>query len=159
MPQPFVNVQPYAPGDGFILACNLREQDRAELDAAGHRNHHAAVMESVRRSQWVRTARIDGRVACVFGLSQGGTVLSPYGVPWMLGTPLVAQHRRALARLAPRYIRGMLRQYPTLRNLVHARNTIAVQWLQHVGFRLHRNAFEHPDTGQPFHLFEMTADV
>ena len=156
MPQPIVKVLDYMPGDGFILACNLREQDRAELEACGFQNHHAAVIESVRRSRFVRTVRIDGRVAAVFGLSDGGTLLAPYGVPWMLGTPLVARHRRALARLAPRYIRGMLQVYPVLRNLVHAENTIAIGWLRHVGARVHDATIPHPDTGEPFHLFEMT---
>lgn len=158
MSQAAVELREYRPGDGFILACNLRDQDRAELDACGHPCHYHAVRESVRRSQWVRTATVDGRVAAIVGLSAGGTLLAPFGIPWMLGTPLVPAHRRTLARLAPRYIHGMLQQYPVLRNLVHADNTVAVQWLRHVGFTL-GETIHHPVTGAPFHLFEMTRHV
>lgn len=151
-----VEVRAYSPGDGFILACNLREQDRVELDACGWRNHYAAILQSVRSSDWAYTARVGGRVACVFGLARAGTVLAPIGVPWMLGTDLVPAHRRALARLAPRYIRTMLRTYPVLRNLVHADNTVAVQWLRRTGFAF-GPTIPHPVTGAPFHLFEMAS--
>ena len=120
-----VEIRAYRAGDGFRLAAQLRDQDKAELDAAGHTNHYGAILESVKRSEVVLTAEVDGRLAAVLGLSRAGTALAPYGVPWMLGTPLVPKHRRALARLAPRYIRAMLQVYPVLRNLVHADNTVA----------------------------------
>lgn len=154
MRRPGVELREYLPGDGFILACQLRDQDQAELNAAGWSDHYTAIKHSVRASEWVRTATVDGRLACIFGLSRGGTMLAPFGVPWMLGTPLVPQHRRALAQLAPGYIREMLRSYPTLRNIVHADNTVAVRWLRRVGFTL-SDPFPLPATGASFHLFEM----
>ncbi len=137
------------------LATSLRDQDQAELLAAGYPDFHAIIAESVERSDWSVTALVDGQLACIFGVSAAGTLLAPYGAPWMLGTDLVPRHRRVLSRQAPRYIHEMLRSYPTLRNLVHAENTVAVGWLRHVGFTVHA-PIPHPATGLPFHVFEMS---
>lgn len=122
------------PADIDALAANLRQQDRDELDAAGYTDHHAVIAHSVARSDWALTALIDGQAACIFGVAPMGGLLDPRGVPWMLGTPLVPANRRALARLAPGYIRKMLQAYPHLINHVHARNTVAIGWLRRVGF-------------------------
>lgn len=136
------------------LVANLRDQDVDELRAAGYEDFGAIITESLARSDWSVTATVDGRLACIFGVSAAGTLLSAYGVPWMLGTSLVATNRRALARLAPRYIHEMLQAYPTLRNLVHADNTVALGWLRHVGFTI-GPVVPHPNTGAPFHVFEL----
>lgn len=147
-----VEVRPVEPGDCQVLAASLRQQDRAELDAAGHHDHLRTIHDSVARSHWARTATVDGEVACIFGVVPMGGLLDPRGVPWMLGTDLVPQNRRALARLAPRYIREMLQAYPHLLNTVHVRNTLAVRWLARAGFTLHA---PHDYNGEPFQLFEM----
>lgn len=154
MSRPAVDVRDVQLGDSIRLADKLRAQDRDELDAAGMPDHRRAVAESVARSEWCKTAFVDGELACIFGLARGGSLLSPFGVPWMLGTDAVPRHRRVLARLAPVYIRTMLRTYPHLANTVHARNTVAVQWLKRVGFTFGQE-FLHPATGEPFILFEM----
>ena len=147
-----VEVRPVEAGDAAELATNLREQDRAELDAAGHPDHLRTLRTAVSMSDWSRTALVGGRLACMFGVAPMGGLLDPRGVPWMLGTDLVPQNRRALARLAPQYIRAMLQTYPHLLNTVHARNALAVRWLQRAGFTL---APAHDVNGEPFHLFEM----
>lgn len=154
MSRPAVEVREVRLGDSIRLADKMRDQDRAELDAAGHTNHRRIVAESVGMSEWARTALVNGEITCIFGLARGGTMLDPFGVPWMLGTDLVARHRRVLARLAPAYIREMLRTHPRLVNTVHARNSVAVRWLERVGFSFGQE-FLHPATGEPFIVFEM----
>jgi hypothetical protein len=153
-----VDVRPVEQSDISELAASLRAQDRAELNAAGWHDHLHTIRVSVSRSDWSRTATVDGRVACIFGVAPfgGGSLLDPRGVPWMLGTDLVPQNRRALARLAPQYIRAMLQTYPHLLNTVHARNTLAVRWLQRAGFTL---APAHDVRGELFHRFEMARHV
>ena len=152
MPRSAVDVRPVAPGDCEALAAGLRQQDRDELDAAGHTDHLRTIAASVSMSDWSYTVTINGAVACIFGIAPAGGLLDPRGVPWMLGTDLVPQNRRALARLAPRYISLMLQAYPHLLNTVHARNTVAVRWLARAGFTLHE---PHDHNGEPFQLFEM----
>lgn len=154
MSRPAVELRAPTPADVDALAAGLRPQDQDELDACGQPDHRAAIAASVEASAWCRAVLVDGQLAAILGVAPFGTLLAPAGAPWMLGTDLVPRHRRTLARLAPRYIRRMLRDFPALKNYVHARNTIAVRWLQRIGFRLHP-AQPYGPLGEPFHQFEM----
>lgn len=139
------------------LVRNMREADRAECIAAGQPNLHMVVARGVRSSAWSLTALIDGEVAAIIGVAPlRGSLLTDTGVPWMLGTDLVPRHRRALTRVAPGYIARMLQTYPHLINAVHARNTVAVNWLRRVGFTL-APAEPHGPFREPFHVFRMDA--
>jgi hypothetical protein len=157
MSKPVVEFTPPTGADVDELIANMREQDVAEVYAAGHTDLRQVVLDGMRISRWALALRIDGGLVCIGGLAVRGSALTPVGVPWLLGTPLFATHRRVLARLAPRYIRGMLQTAPRLLNTVHARNTIAVKWLKRMGFRLHE-PFAAP-TGEMFHEFEMRRHV
>ena len=130
------------------LAANLRQQDVAELRALEFTDMPHVVRHCVLLSDWCWAARVDGGLACIFGVSKNGE-------PWMLGTDLVAKHRRNLAREAPHYIRLMLKDHPRLINRVHAANTVAVAWLRRVGFTLHPATPE--PNGEMFLTFEMSA--
>ena len=103
------------------------------MRAAGFDDLRRIVVDSVLVSRWSVAMRIDGVLACIIGLAVTGTVLTPVGIPWMLGTPLVPRHGRTLTRLAQRYIPRMLATTPHLMNTVHARNTVAVRWLSATG--------------------------
>lgn len=141
--------------DADELVANMRHQDVTECYAAGHDDLRAVVLDGIRRSVQCWTARVDGRMAAIFGVAPYGTLTSSIGVPWLLGTPEVPKHRRILARHARPYIAGMLAVYPHLLNAVHAENTVAVHWLQRMGFKL-GPAFTAP-SGATFHTFEMRA--
>ncbi|WP_148663187.1 hypothetical protein [Hydrogenophaga sp. PBC] len=137
------------------LAANLRAADRWELMCSGHTDHRKAIADSLGYSTHMATVLIDGRVAAIFGLVPLSLVTG-VAAPWLLGTDLVTQNRRALMRVAPAYIAAMARAYPHLINLVHAENEFAVRWLRRAGFTLHAPE-PHPSTGHPFHRFEMKA--
>jgi len=156
--QPAVDVRAPRDGDAEALAAGMRAQDVAELHACGRVDLVDVVRQSIACSTLCWTATVDGEIAAVLGVTRHGTVLAPIGVPWMLGTDLVPRHRRSLARLTPTYIDRMLQVAPHLLNYVHARNTVAVQWLKRTGFHLHP-AQPHGPHGEPFHLFEMRAYV
>jgi len=149
MSPPAVEYRRPTDADIADLAANLRQQDIAELHALEFTNLQHVVHWCVHESEWSWAARVDGGLACIFGVS-------PEGAPWMLGTDLVKAHRRILAREAPHYIRQMLKDHPRLVNRVHAANTVAVAWLRRVGFTLHPATPE--PNGEMFHTFEMSAD-
>lgn len=132
----------------------MRPQDMAECLASGHADLQSVLTQSVASSTWSVAVDVDGELACIFGVAPIGSLLDSRGAPWLLGTHLVPKHRRVLARLAPRYISTMLQTHPHLLNFVHARNTVAVGWLRHMGFTLGEQQ-PHPVTGEPFYLFEM----
>lgn len=141
-------------GDAETLAATMRAADRAEL-AALDSDPFDAIVRSVRYSAMCHTTTVDGEVACMLGVAPV-SVLSNAGAPWMLGTDLVTRYRGALAHRTGPYITRMLELYPTLRNHVHARNVVAVRWLQRVGFLLQAPVVL--PNGEVFYPFEMKAD-
>lgn len=147
-----------AEADLDYLAEHLRAQDRNEVRAAGFDDLRQALGQSVQASTWTHLARVNGRPAAVFGLGQTGTLLSPIGIPWMLGTDDVRRHARVLQRGAQHYIPRMLGEFSHLMNAVHVRNTVSIAWLKRLGFTF-RPPFPHPLTGEPFHIFEMHRHV
>lgn len=136
------------------LAEHLRAQDLAELNAAGWTDPRRALTESVRISRWSGVAVVEGAPAAVFGCAEHGSMLAPDGVPWLLGTEVVARHSRVLQRYARAYIAAMLAEYPRLINTVHADNTVSLRWLRRLGFRVHAPVAV-PPRGAMFHPFEM----
>lgn len=126
--------------DAVYLADNLRAADQAELHAAGVSDatgFQRVIERSISVSVYAWTAEVGGQPAMAFGVRAGGDDLfSPVGIPWALGTDAVASNQRALAALAPGYIREMLRAFPTLINHVHAENVRAVRWLKRAGFTI-----------------------
>lgn len=154
MSKPAVEFRELRPGDVEHIAAHLRDQDAAEAAANGHTDILLALRDSVAASAAVVVATAHGEPGCIFGCVPAGTVLAPSAVVWMVGTHLVPQHQRVLARLAPRYILAMRERFGRLYNTVHAENTLAVRWLRHMGFVLHE-PHAHPDTGEMFHYFEM----
>lgn len=142
--------------DVVQLALHMRRADVEELTAAGFTDLHAVVADGVKRSVWCKAAVIDGEVACIFGVAPIDGLLGERGAPWLLATPVMLRHRAALMRLAPGYIAAMLKTYPQLLNVVHAKNTKAVAWLKRMGFVL-ADAETYGPHGEPFHFFRMGA--
>lgn len=138
------------PGDAEAVASDLRGADLAELIAAGLDDIEAVIQDGIDHSALCWTATVEGRPVCVFGVREW----EGQGVPWLLGTEEMAQHRRAFIALAPAYIRLMLEAFPVLINHVHAANELAVRWLKRAGFTL-AAPHDHPNTGEPFQLFTM----
>lgn len=143
-------------GDAAYLAAHMRDQDVAELHAVGERNLLRGVQESIDASTLCWTTEVDSVVATIGGVVPLAGFLGDIGAPWMLGTPAVPRNRRALMRLAPAYIARMQALYPHLVNFVHAENSVAVQWLQRVGFTL-QPAVPHGPLGALFHRFDLRA--
>ena len=137
------------------LVANLRPQDQAECVAGGVTDFRSAVADGVAHSMLCWTGLVDGRVACIFGVRASQGFLGEQGVPWMLGTELVAKNARAFIRNSRPYIAQMLRAYPHLMNYVHAPNRDAIGWLKRMGFVI-GGAVMAP-TGEMFYPFEMRA--
>jgi len=140
--------------DAYALDVGLRPADRAELHAASGPDTYGTIREAVERSAWCATAESRGNLVAMFGVVEGGTLLDPYGIPWMLATTGVKPGM--LMAHSPRYIGEMLARFPRLRNYVDARNHASIRYLRRLGFSLNP-----PEpfgvAGLPFHRFEKTA--
>ncbi len=154
--RPAVEITDATEDDARELSLTLRQADAEEIRALGHPDPLPPLLAGVRTSDWSKAARVDGQLACVFGLSHTGTVLAVTGTPWLIGTPALATHARMFMRASAPYIAQMLRQYPCLVNVVHAPNTQAVRWLRRMGFALGQARPMGP-LHEPFHVFTMRA--
>lgn len=143
-------------GDAQQVALHMRVGDVAECSAVGL-TPFQAVMHGYANSVMFRAATDRaGQVLCVLGivpLDEGKR-----GIIWMLGTPTLALHRRALTVEPLRYIDEAFKSgFQQLLNYVPASNTVSTRWLARCGFTLHP-AVPYGIDGQPFHLFTLSAD-
>jgi hypothetical protein len=151
-----VEIRAVRDGDIDELLADVRPADQAEADALfGPGELRQAITASVASSAMCWTADAGGRVAWMFGVAPV-SLMSDIGLPWMVGTTLVDRERRALTRLTPPYIARMLAAYPSLANVVDARNVKSIAWLRRAGFKVHAPA-PAGVAGLPFHLFTMGA--
>ena len=155
MQKRIVQIVQTRPEDVTALVANLRDADRAELEACGHTDIARVIQRSVDFSLLCWSGLVDDELACIFGVAPLSMV-SGIGAPWMLGTPALDGASRVLVRMTPRYISRMLLAFPHLVNHVYAKNTTSVRWLKRLGFTLHE-AKPLAATGEPFHEFEMRA--
>jgi hypothetical protein len=146
------------PGDAHHIATHLRTADLVECRAAGQPDVHKVLADGVTRSLLCWTITVDGEPGCMMGVAPLRTLLDDVGVPWMLGTDLIPQHRRAFMRTARPYILKMLGAFPHLLNFVHAENTTAVDWLRRMGFEV-MDAQPYGPHRALFHRFEAHVHV
>lgn len=138
----------------FFENMTLRTADINELRASsGLKDPVEALRSSLAYStDWIEVC-YDGETGefiSLFGLGGSGDL----GVPWMVGSPRMLQHRQLLMRYSKKVIAEMLEVYPRLCNLVDSRNTVHINWLKHMGF-----TFTHPGpvqlNGYDFEVFQM----
>jgi hypothetical protein len=143
------------PSDIWAVVADLRDADMAEITAlVGEDGVFGAVVASAQTSTEAWTLVADDQPIAVFGVAPAD--MPAVGIPWMVGTPGVLRNRRAFMRLCKVYIPKMLALFPTLVNVVDARNLRAIAWLKHAGF-----SFGSPAPfgmeGLPFYPFSMKA--
>lgn len=138
------------------IASRMRAADREEVFAASGRCPLSALCFSYRHSSLAWTALFDGRPEVMWGVGDIN-ILTGIGAPWLLGTDAVEKNFRGFLKISRNWPAQLLSRYAVIRNLVDARNTVSLRWLEWLGFRL----FEPMEiNGHPFRLFEMgTADV
>ena len=117
------------------LALVLRQADREEVEALTGRDPREALVESVERSAAAWAALANGELVCLFGVVPMSLV-GVTGIPWLLGSDAVTRYGRPFLRRNRAYLREMLREFPVLRNVVDARNTVSIRWLGWLGFTL-----------------------
>lgn len=137
------------------VAANLREQDAEEMYATtGNHQHAGAIRAALAGSDdAVVFVNAYGEPVAVMGVSTVSFLYNT-GCPWMLATPAVLRHRRALISLGRTYTQAMLQHYDVLANHVDERNSISVAWLQHIGYVMSKPE-PYGALGLPFHKFQI----
>jgi len=129
-----IAMHPATSDDARELAPLLRAEDRAEVLALGV-TPVDGLLQSLDAAREAWTWRDDGRIICMAGVAPLSLIGST-GVPWLLGSTLIATHRRAFMVESCRLVERWLTQFDALRNVVDARYTAAIRWLGWLGFEI-----------------------
>lgn len=120
------------PQDLPFLASNLRPSDAAELKAYGFSDALAGLEHCTKAGGRRHVLRDpDGLPVCTYGLSRPAI---SHNSPWMLGTTLIAKHRKEFWRHSVRVVSEFMSEGKPLINYTHADNKTAILWLQRLGF-------------------------
>lgn len=142
------------PGDADELAPRLRAADRAELQAVHGANADPRNLlhQSLRMTPGALAAVAGGEVVALLGCAEGGTLLNPYGVPWLLASDGADRHARVFIVEGRRLVGEWLARHGRLMNWADARNTRTLRWLARIGFTI-EPARPYGRQGLPFHRF------
>lgn len=151
---PKVEVVPATIAHAYALARCLRDDDRAEIEAAGE-GARISLRRCFRSSVMCKTAFVDGEIACMWGLA--GTMLSDVGHPFLLTAAPVERAPLALIRIGKDEVKKMLWHRAHLYDYVAARYTRAIGLLEMFGFTVHAPMPFGPKL-VPFCKFELMRD-
>lgn len=142
--------------DGLeFIAANMRPADAEEVYAtSGQRDLLAALHRCVAASSSAAMVISAYGVPMAVGGVSTLSVIYNTGSPWLLATPEMDRHARALIRYGRAYTASMLGQYERLENHVDVRNRKSVAWLQRLGYRMEAPA-PYGAFGLPFHKFSI----
>lgn len=128
-----LNIREATADDAVELAPAMRHWDKFE---AGYTDNDLALtgvlVDSINRSsQCFAAVDSGGDVVAVFGVVDGEVM----GIPWMLATDSLYQHKRDLVKISKVYADKWGEQFPLLSNYVYEENTKAISYLKHLGFK------------------------
>ena len=144
---------PATPEDAEFIAAHARQSDIDELLAVANVTPLECLLNGIKMSPQAYTGWIDGERVCMFGVS-AISVLTGFGVPWMVGTDAIDRHAIAFIKGSRSAIRTLFAQWGRLYNLVDARNTRAVRWLRFLGFTIEK-PIPYGVEKLPFHPFHL----
>lgn len=118
-------LRPYYPGDVWLIVNDLSQQEIDECKAVG-----ITPIENIQfgvEHGKTFTLELGGEVAGVVGVIRG----NGYDIPWSAFNSVVCKHPVEFLRLCKRWVSE---QKEPLRNVVDARHTRAIRWLEWLGF-------------------------
>lgn len=141
------------------LAPALCDEDCDEIWATHHFYPEDALRLSLSGSRMVYTGMVFDTPVFMAGVGNPSFLGDIYkGIPWMLASDQVRDHKLHFLRKSVGFVREMRRGYALLENYVDERNQRAVQWLKWLGFRLDEPV-AYGIERRPFHRFWMKGDL
>jgi len=121
-------------GHAHLVACNMRERDRAEISASNEgKPVEAVILEALAGSPSYASTMFYGlEVLAIYGLGDL-RVLGGAAVAWCFGTTAIDRHPLVFARASVRGIRDMHARCPVLTNIVDITDAQALRWLEFLG--------------------------
>lgn len=115
------------------MAPCMSAADVAEIEAMGFTPREALIY-SLQGSTVADCALLDAAPVALWGLCPRG-LLGDRALLWMLGTPAVQQHAKALLALSRYFAEWAQARYPVLECLIDSRHDKAIRWVRWLGFR------------------------
>lgn len=117
------------------IAPRMRKDDVAEVWAMQMVTPSQALARSLWLSDYSFAGLVDGRAEVMWGVGYLSPVFG-VGMPWLLGTDVVIDHKRTFLEQSKLWVDMMMARYEELTNFVDDRNTISKRWLKWLGFTL-----------------------
>lgn len=137
------------------LLANVRADDRREFEAIRGWPVADELASAIAQSEDCRAFVVDSQVVAVFGCIKFDDRI---GVPWLISTYAVSQHKRAFLEQCLVEVAAMRRRYAALINYTDARYTLALRWMLWMGFD-QQEAIPYGAKGELFHPFTMRGDL
>lgn len=135
------------------IVSDVRQADIDELEASSGSTPEQALERGIKGSSWAVTVLYNGKPVAIAGLIVVN-LLCGFGSPWMVATHAVEENPRPFLRLSRQYVAKMADQCPLLINFVDDRNSVAIRYLEWLGFSM-ANPQPFGKSGLPFRRFEM----
>jgi hypothetical protein len=132
-----VIVRPSTIEDVGELAATMRDADKKEVLATTGNNPVDSLINGLAGIEcW--TATVDGRVLCMWGVSDGMRSLlgGSVGVGWLLTSELVDMYPKLFWQTCKTVLAGMLERWGCLVNFIDCRHHQAIRWASRLGFKL-----------------------
>ncbi len=145
-------VLPLCAADIPVILPIIRQADRDEIEGALQIDLSTAIADGLSDCCKASKIVVDGHVVAIFGDSphDGRT-----GIPWLISTIHVERYPRAFLQVCKPEVAEMLTRHESLLNFVDVRNTVAIRWLEWLGFTFGEPVGYGP-LGMPFKPFCMT---
>jgi hypothetical protein len=115
------------------IATNMRAADRREVEAASGLSPFHVLKAGIRTSALSGVGRSPaGEPVLILGVAN---VTPGVGSIWLLGTDGIITHKRLFHKVALKVLPLLHQEWPTLGNIVDARNTVHIRWLKALGFQ------------------------
>ncbi|MGL4315342.1 MAG: hypothetical protein ACRCTL_01810 [Pseudomonas sp.] len=147
-----ITVRPMTQADVAIIAAAARQADIDEMRDGAGVTVAQALQHGLDISDRCLVIMADDLPLAALGDSRHD---DSTGVPWLVSTIHIERHARGFLRACRPLLADMLTRHPQLLNLIDARNTNAIRWLEWLGFRM-SEPMPAGVRGLPFRLFTMT---
>lgn len=127
------SVRAFEPSDVEFILNDLHYDVIEEVENSPYAHPREALLRSVQVSADVQTGLLEGEPIVIFGVGVQ-SLFSDTGVPWMFVTNGVQRCSTTFIRQSRAVVDGWRSRYRYLGNYVDARNTLAVRWVQWMGF-------------------------
>lgn len=114
-----------------VEGISLRDWEREEIRGLDYKK---AVQDSMARSDETIAVSVEGKLCLLVG-HFAHSMFAGSGNAWMFATPEAEKHKVTMARFSRRIVNLLSDIYPAVYVATYPGNTVAVKWLEWLGFK------------------------